>query len=153
MTSYTSDIPEMFQILKIPELVIDNEKQIAVVESMLEDIIKLGFNSLYHDVIKRWLEEELNGAKQQSAPTVGQLPTEVTTSSATDDRDNETPEEDSTEYVEAEDEDVNGSVEGEEEETTESNVINESHQKDLGIKMVTPSVLLFVLLMLICVMR
>lgn len=136
-------------------------KQVELMATILSDVDKLDFNSLYNDVITRWLEAELKDTVRPPPPPPSSSlsPTDVTPSPTADDedadtsRENEIVEEDSQENVEGED---NGEDNEEGEEAAESNDSNTSDTNSptgFGVRMSTPSALLFVLILLVCVVR
>lgn len=137
-------------------------KQIELMATILSDVDKLDFNSLYNDVITRWLEAELKDTVRPPPPpppTSSLSPTDVTPSPTADDedadtsRENEIVGEDSQENVEGED---NGEDNEEGEEAAESNdskFLGTNSPTGFGVRMSTPSALLFVLILLVCVVR
>lgn len=141
----------MLQIVEIAGLVnkLQSPKQVELMATILSDVDKLDFNSLYKNAIKRWLEEELKETVQPLTPTSSPLPTtdveELDTS-----QENEIVDE---KNIEGEEDEEDKEEDKKTEESNDSNISDANNPKGFGVRMGTPSVLLFVLIVLICVMR
>lgn len=151
----------MLQIQVISSMVnkTQSPKQVELMATILADVDKLDFNSLYNDDIARWLESELKGVVRPPPPTSSPSPTDVTPSptanvEVTDtSRENEIVEEDSQENVEGEDEGEDSEKEDEAAESENSNISKTNDRTGSGVRMGTLDALLFVLVVLVCAMR
>lgn len=151
----------LLQIQVISSLVnkTQSPKQVELMATILADVDKLDFNSLYNDDIARWLEAELKDVVRPPPPTSSPSPTDLTPSPTTNvevtdtSHENEIVEENSQENVEGEDDGEDSEKEDEAAESEDPNISKTDNRTGSGARMGAFDALLFVLIVLVCAMR
>lgn len=151
----------MLQIQVISSLVnkTQSPKQVELMATILADVDKLDFNSLYNDDIARWLEAELKESVRPPPLTSSPSPTDVTPSPTANvevtntSRENEIEVKNSQENVEGEDDGEDSEKKDEEAKSEDSNISKTNNRTGSGVRMGTFDALLFILIVLVCEMR